>query len=989
MTDEPQHGHFDDDLWSWIGQEESDEELPEIDPASVTAVMVVCGADEWLPRQLLSLAGLAPRPGRLVVIDAGSSAEARALLVRALDEGVFDELIEGEGTSFGAAVNLALGDAEPEWIWLLHDDSAPRRDTLAHLLDGARRADVVVPKLLEPKRRNYPETISEAGQAITAGGIRVPLVEEGDVDQGQTEARDVLGASTAGLLVRGDTWRELGGLAPEVPRHRDGVDLGWRANAHGFRVLTWPAASLHHLRAGRTGARAAGDHPHVADRLAALRIAGSRGASGFGLGAATLARTVGFLFAKAPGHAKAELSAWRRYRATPEETAALRARLPAEDMTPDDLLPSRFWPVRHAVDRFGAGIAERYRGLSESSVDTSIDELTSDEFGATAPRATISPVTILVVGLIVACLVAGRTLLGAGPVSGGGLLAAPPSLGAAWQAYLTGSAPWLGFSAAASLLGLGSPGWFAFLALVLVPVLAGLSALALLRRLRVRASVAAAASAAWAAGTVLLGVVSAGDVSGMILATAGPLLVRSIHSVMVNDAGGAERLRAPAGAAFWLLVTASAWPVLLLGATVAAVILAVRRRSRAVEAALVVAPVWLFFVPWLPTLARDPGRLLTGADPLAWPDYPPASYAVLLGRILPSGLPVWANAAFFAVVGLVSLLAIAGLRRRDWLLSFGWIGAPLVTGIVLSRLVVPVDGSVVRPLLSPWALLVLAALLAPVVRRANDGTFLRGRATVALGLVAALTFGVWGWVGFAGPVRSTPSVLPGYVRDVLRSPRDTRAMLIDLSVPQRVTWSVVDARQPQWGTGERNPVGSFAPHLGAVAEAIASGNPPGDLAERFRAMGVSHLWVRGLDAERQAALDNLESMVPAPADDQTTVWTVSGLVSRVTTTAGDPVATGTVPAGAGGLVLADAAGAAWTATLDGRALPRAADVPVPLLGGETVVAFGPIPAGGGVLSVQPAERWGQSAWHAVLLAALVTLAAPTLGGAAVARRGHE
>jgi hypothetical protein len=232
-------------------------------------------------------------------------------------------------------------------------------------------------------------------------------------------------------------------------------------------------------------------------------------------------------------------------------------------------------------------------------------------------------------------------------------------------------------------------------------------------------------------------------------------------------------------------------------------------------------------------------------------------------------------------------------------------------------------------------------------------------------------------------------VLPGYVRDVLRSPRDSRAMLIDLTVPRRVHWSVVDARQPQWGTGERNPVGSFAPHLGALAEAIASGNPPGDLAERFRAMGVSHLWVRGLDAERQAALDNLASMIPAPADDETTVWTVSGLVSRITTADGEPVADGVVPAGSGDvLVVADSAGNAWTATLNGRELPRAADVAVDLLDGERVAAFA-LPADGGELTVRPTERWGQPAWHAVLLAALATLAAPTLGGAAVARRGHE
>ena len=111
MSDEPQHGHLDDDLWSWIDQDEDDGDLPEVDPASVTAVMVVHGADEWLPRQLLSLAGLSPRPGRLVAVDTGSSESARGLLRRELDEGVLDELLDGEGISFGAAVDLALGDA--------------------------------------------------------------------------------------------------------------------------------------------------------------------------------------------------------------------------------------------------------------------------------------------------------------------------------------------------------------------------------------------------------------------------------------------------------------------------------------------------------------------------------------------------------------------------------------------------------------------------------------------------------------------------------------------------------------------------------------------------------------------------------------------------------------------------------------------------------------------------------------------------------------
>ncbi|MFD0866934.1 glycosyltransferase family 2 protein, partial [Tessaracoccus lubricantis] len=217
MTEEPQRGVIDDDLWSWIEHEDPVADVPEIDPASVVAVMVTHDAAEFLPRQLLSLAMLSTRPGRLLVVDTGSTDGTRELLGRARDEGVIDEVIEADAaTTFGAAVELALGQSEPDWIWLLHDDSKPHKDALTHLLEGARQADVVVPKLLQPKRRNYPETLSEVGQAITPGGLRVPMVEAGDVDQGQTEPRDVLGASTAGLLVRGDTWREVGGLAPEV-----------------------------------------------------------------------------------------------------------------------------------------------------------------------------------------------------------------------------------------------------------------------------------------------------------------------------------------------------------------------------------------------------------------------------------------------------------------------------------------------------------------------------------------------------------------------------------------------------------------------------------------------------------------------------------------------------------------------------------------------------------------------------------------------------
>ncbi len=146
-------------------------------------------------------------------------------------------------------------------------------------------------------------------------------------------------------------------------------------------------------------------------------MAGARGASRAGVAVGSTLRALGFLLAKSPGHAGAELAAIRRYLGSGEVTAALAARLPEEDLTPDDLLPNRFWPLRHAVDKLGAGVSERFRDLREA--DTTLDDLTGDDFaGGPVRRRVISPVTALLVLLAVAAVAAGRTLLGLGAVSG-------------------------------------------------------------------------------------------------------------------------------------------------------------------------------------------------------------------------------------------------------------------------------------------------------------------------------------------------------------------------------------------------------------------------------------------------------------------------------------------------------------------------------------------------------------------------------------------
>lgn len=993
------------DLWSWVDDDNADQLMNPIDHRSVVAVMVTHNAEDWLGRQLRSLASLDPRPGRIVVVDNGSTDSTRHRLDEAKGSGIVDTLIPGDATwGFGRAVAAALGGGE-EWIWLLHDDSAPHPDALEQLLRGAalQGADVVYPKLLQPKRRNYPETLSEIGQTIARSGLRVGTVEDGDIDQGQDQPREVLGGSTAGLLIRGAAWRHLGGLAPQLPLHRDGVDLGWRANETGMRVITWPEAILTHRQAGMTGQRVSAlePDPHEGDRMAALRVVAARGPrprNTTSLRAESWLRALGFLLLKSPRLAKAELRAARRFTEA-SAVADLRKGTPDNPRDVAALLPVKFWALRAALDRLGSGIAERYRDFaSQDESELSIDDMTGDDFsGGMARRRVFTPLAMLTLTLIVVAVVAARTLLGTGSIFGGGLLPAPRDFAAAWHQAITpdvgvagAAAPWQLVGALLSWVTFGNPQTLVLLALTLAPVLAALSAHFFLRRLALGQATSAVLAATWAGATLLLGLVTAGDIGGMALAIILPNLARTIVKVAQDDSPGAERLRAPAAAAFWLLLGAIAWPLLWFLVLLGGVGWVVRQRYRWPEVVVILVVPAAFLAPWTPAFLAAPGRLLTGPDPLAWPAFPQASLAMFAGRILPSGFPAWGNIAFFVVLGLAAAYAtfrLSSTRRR--ILVFALVGVPLVAGALLSRIAVPVAGGEARALLSAWALLTVAALLTPIglLRRGEGAPALDRRIVLtSLTAVAMLAFGLWAFFGFSGPVDNRPSALPGFAQDVIASQRQSRALMIENHDDGRLTWNVVDATQPRWGTGERNPAGAFKDSYAELVQFFSGGDAPEDLADRLTAVGIGHVWTRGFSAEQVAAIGNAAGLTSNPSDDVTVVWTVVGLPSRVMVVGEEgatPIVAGEIEAAdtPRHLRLAEVDDGRWQVTVGGTRLARVA--------GDSGVTF-VLPAG-----VFGAVNWGLSpsngvlAWQVIVIVLLIGLAAPTAGGGSSARRGME
>ena len=233
--------------------------------AVVTGVLVVHDGAAWLTECLDALA-LQTRPlDRLLIVDTGSVDDSPQIVAgHARIRQVIGEVAAISApreSNFGDAVGLAVAQLPraptgPEWLWLLHDDSAAAPEALAHLLDAAHPSASV--GVAGPKLSTWddPSRLLEVGPEITRSGRRAGGPATGELDQGQHDHRsDVLAVSTSGMLIRRDVFDSLGGFDPAFGQFRDDLDLCWRAHLVGRRVVVAPRARMREAAASTNGQR--------------------------------------------------------------------------------------------------------------------------------------------------------------------------------------------------------------------------------------------------------------------------------------------------------------------------------------------------------------------------------------------------------------------------------------------------------------------------------------------------------------------------------------------------------------------------------------------------------------------------------------------------------------------------------------------------------------------------------------------------------------
>jgi GT2 family glycosyltransferase len=946
---------------------------PEFPQHVVTAVLVSHDGERWLPDVLTGLLGQDRPVQDVIAADTGSADTSATLVTEAL--GAERVLHLARRTGFGTAVAEAARTApiltpdelpylkrppawdpvsrswdtstydlpelpfgEPvHWLWLLHDDSAPEPGALAELL---RQADAnPSAAIIGAKLRGWYDRrqLLEVGVSLANSGRRWTGLDRREQDQGQhDQVRPVLSVSTAGMLIRRDVFERLGGFDRRLPLMRDDVELCWRAQTAGHRVLIAPAAVLRHAEAasrerrsidcaGRTAAS-----PHRVDKAAAsyALLTGTRALTLpwvlFRLVLGTLLRVLAYLVGKLPGRALDEAGGLLATLLRPGRVIGARRRrrrVADPAVRPGDLRPLFPPPgatVRVTVEQIASNFsgrsdaasvsAGRHGGAVESGpVDEDADDLQIEQF-ARIRRLARRPGPMLFLALLFASLLACRDLIGGGALVGGALLPAPAGAGTLWDRYLEtwqpvgiggeqSAPPFTGLLALLASVLFDSPGIAMTLLLVCSVPLAGASAYFTSRPLIMSRLLRAWGSIAYALLPAVTGALAGGRIGTAVLAVLLPPIARTAVSAAGHTvASGRGPWRAVWACALLLTIatafTPVIWPIAVLLA-VCGLALPLRagrvlRQAKALRFAALLLTPFVLLGPWSWTALIDPSEFLDEAG-LPFATGAPSPFQLLNANPGGPGTPGTWLLVGLLVAALGALLrrerrlaiatawatALAGLLFAVWSGGSGWAGpASLVYGIALvCAALLGADGARYRVAAQSFGW------------RQPVAVAVAGAAAAGPLLVAA------GWIlgGADGPLeRRDPVQVPAFVAEESSTQDQARTLVLAgrgeaaNGPAEHVSYTLVRGSGARLGDADvAGELGDDSPLSRAVGDLVAGSGA--DQTAVLAGYAVAYVLVQdGSPGGLHQVLDTTPGLQRLSQEDGSALWRVDRDVSRVT-----------------------------------------------------------------------------------------------------------
>lgn len=196
-----------------------------------------------------------PDEAELIIVDNGSTDTSLAYLQQEYPQ--LRVMALGKNYGFAEGYNRAIAAVEHDTVVLLNSDVALTEGWLAEPIALlSMYPDIVA---VQPKIRAYtrPDSFEYAG---AAGGYidrlgypfcRGRLFDTLEKDCGQYDTvADIFWASGACLVIRREVYLSVGGLDPRFFAHQEEIDLCWRIQSRGGRIVAAPQSVVYHLGGG-------------------------------------------------------------------------------------------------------------------------------------------------------------------------------------------------------------------------------------------------------------------------------------------------------------------------------------------------------------------------------------------------------------------------------------------------------------------------------------------------------------------------------------------------------------------------------------------------------------------------------------------------------------------------------------------------------------------------------------------------------------------
>ncbi len=207
--------------------------------------------ERFLPAVLSHSCG---EESQVVVVDNGSSDNSISFLRQNFPR--VPLVILDKNYGFADGYNKAIRQVDSEYVVLLNSDVETTENwlqTLISFMDDHPEVAAVQPKILSFNDKSSFEYAGAAGGFIDRFGYpfcRGRVLKEVEKDHGQYDSNmEIFWATGACLCIRMSDFSGCGGLDPRFFAHMEEIDLCWRLNARGRKVMCLTSSTVYHVGA--------------------------------------------------------------------------------------------------------------------------------------------------------------------------------------------------------------------------------------------------------------------------------------------------------------------------------------------------------------------------------------------------------------------------------------------------------------------------------------------------------------------------------------------------------------------------------------------------------------------------------------------------------------------------------------------------------------------------------------------------------------------